>query len=86
MQTVFDNATQQESSDLAGLLRAIKTQPFVNPQTGKNVMRVISVEKGSVYDRLGIKPGDYLEAGNSSDKRMELRQGISVKTKEQVKE
>lgn len=85
MNAVMEKATEKERSDLPGLLKAARMKPETDPKTGKAMMKVVSVEKGSVYDRLGVKPGDYFETNNAPGKKTELKQSLKSVTNKEVK-
>lgn len=71
---IMAKATPQEKNDLGNLLKQIGIVPAKDPSTGQSVFRVIAVEKGSVYDREGVKVGDLLAAGSlGANGSMELK-------------
>jgi hypothetical protein len=57
---VMSKATPQELKDLPKLLKQIRMKP-----SGNAMMTVTAVEKGSVYDREGIKIGDLISIAKS---------------------
>lgn len=58
-------ATSKEKKDMGKLLTDISLAPAVDPKTGRNVLQVASIAKGSVYERTGIKVGDLVEIDNT---------------------
>ncbi len=80
LNTVMAKATPQELNDLSLLLKQITLKP-----AGNSLMEVVRVEKGSVYDREGIKVGDLLSTANPTppnpQKAMKLYQKMKT-TKE----
>lgn len=68
---VLSKATPQEKSDLGNLLKQIRMVPAKDPKTGQDAFKVVAVEKGSVYDREGIKVGDLLAGPNGKVKKIE---------------
>lgn len=62
---VLATATAQEKADLGKVLQQIQMVPAEDPQTHKRVFKVLRVDKGSVYERAGIKVGDFVAAGSS---------------------
>lgn len=74
----MDFATKEEKSDLIKLLQQIKLVPAKDPDSGRQVLKVASLDKGSVYDRIGLKVGDLVEMnhGNSKSKNMEIKQPL----------
>lgn len=77
---VLSKATQQEMSDLPKLLKQIRLQP-----AGNSLMKVVEVEKGSVYDREGIKVGELIMTNKSrtSGKKMTLKQSLKNSSPEE---
>lgn len=75
-------ANLQETRDLASALKQIQMVPAKDPETGKSVMKVIKVERGSIYDRAGIKVGDLVASGSSktTGRAMELKNTLTDKT------
>lgn len=67
-------ATAEEKNNLGKLIQQIRMVPAKDPQSGKSVFKVVAVEKGSVFDRQGVRAGDLISAGSwgVSDKQMEL--------------
>jgi hypothetical protein len=61
---IMAKATPEEKNDLGNLLKQIRIVPAKDPSTGQSVFRVVAVEKGSVYDREGVKAGDLVAAGS----------------------
>ncbi len=83
LNAVMAKATPQELNDLSLLLKQITLKPV-----GNSMMEVVQVERGSVYDREGIKVGDLLSTANSTtpnnpQKAMKLYQKMKV-TKESL--
>lgn len=70
---VLSKATPQEMHDLPKLLKQIRMEPVEN-----SLMRVTEVEKGSVYEREGIKVGDLIITNKSKagGKKMMLKQSL----------
>ncbi len=78
---VLAKATQEEMSDLPKLLKQIQLAPTEN-----SLMRVIRVEKGSVYDREGIQVGDLILTGQtaqSGPRKMRLKQSLKSTVSEE---
>jgi hypothetical protein len=83
-------ATPEEQKDLGTLLQQIRIVPakdssgkiILDPQTGNSILRVMAVEKGSVYDREGVRVGDLISGGTSyqSGTTMELTNTKKSKT------
>ena len=71
---IIAKATPQEKNDLGKVIQQIRMIPVKDPQSGKSVYKVMAVEKGSVFDREGIRVGDLVSAGSwgSSEKSMDL--------------
>jgi type II secretory pathway component PulC len=81
LNAVMAKATPQELNDLSLLLKQITLKP-----AGNSMMEVVRFEKGSVFDREGIKVGDLLSTTNptttnSPQKAMKLYQKMKA-TKE----
>jgi len=70
---VIAMGTAEEQSDLAKLLGQIELKPTKDPQSGKFLFQVKKVEKGSVYDRAGLKVGDFVSTGKAPGKNSELQ-------------
>ncbi|MEK6555488.1 MAG: hypothetical protein AABZ31_09625 [Bdellovibrionota bacterium] len=66
-------ATAKEKSNLGKLLTDISLAPAVDPATGKNVMVVGSVAKGSVYERTGIKAGDLVVMDDKAEAELKKK-------------
>ncbi|NJL26014.1 MAG: hypothetical protein HC902_13170 [Calothrix sp. SM1_5_4] len=61
--TLLSKATPQERGDLGKVLQQIRMVPAKDPATGKSVFKVMAVEKGSVFDREGVRAGDLVSTG-----------------------
>lgn len=61
---ILAKATPQEKSDLGKILQQIRMVPAKDPLSGKQVYKVMAVEKGSVFDREGVQKGDLISAGS----------------------
>ncbi len=60
LKKIITKATAVESEDLGRLLNQVTLVPAKDPQTGKTVFKVTKIEKGSVYEREGLKVGDLV--------------------------
>lgn len=60
---LLSKATLQEKNDLGKVLQQIRMIPAKDPSTGKSVFKVIAVEKGSVFEREGVRTGDLISSG-----------------------
>lgn len=76
---VIAKASQEEMSDLPKLLKQIRLVPAEN-----SLMRVTQVDKGSVYEREGIKVGDLLitNKSKSGPKKMMIKQSLKTSAPE----
>ncbi len=83
---VMAHATNEEIKDLAKLLMQIQTVSMKDPQTGQVRQKVVHVEKGSVYERAGVRKGDLLVNGKSRQSKngMELKSSIKNSSPETV--
>jgi hypothetical protein len=78
---ILSKATPAEQNDLPKLLSQIRMKPAAN-----SMMQVTHVEKGSVFDREGIKVGDLIVTNQAKSKKMVLRSSLkSTVNKEVVK-
>lgn len=50
----------RDGSSLVKLLEDIKLAPAGQATNGENLMKVVKVSKGSVYEKLGIEAGDLV--------------------------
>lgn len=61
-------ATPEETKNLQKHMNALKSTPaYKDPHSGKPVFKVISVEKGSFYEKMGVKAGDLFMNSRTSD-------------------
>jgi len=58
----------KNGADLKQLLKAIKLEPTQKYEDGKRLIKVTHVQKGSVYDRGGVKVGDMVTMGDGPSK------------------
>lgn len=65
---ILSKATAEETQNLPKLLQQIQLSPTKDPKTGQSVMKVVKVEKGSLFDREGVKVGDLLSTGQLKKK------------------
>ncbi len=77
---VMAQATDEETKDLAKLLMQVQTVSTRDPQTGQMWQKVVRVEKGSVYERAGVKKGDLLANGKSGQSKNEMELKSSIKS------
>lgn len=82
LDAILAKATPQETNDLGRLLQQIRIVPAKDPATGKSVFKVMAVEKGSVYEREGVRVGDFLSAGSmgTSGKTMDFKSAVKPNT------
>lgn len=71
-------AASEEKNDLGKILQQIRMVSAKDPRTGQSVFKVVAVEKGSVFDREGVKVGDllYLKSETNSGMKMELKNSV----------
>lgn len=62
----FVFATESEMKDLPSLLKQIDLSPAGTDEKGNSLLKVERVSKGSVFDRMGIKAGDIVQAQDTS--------------------
>ncbi|HAG91870.1 MAG TPA: hypothetical protein DCL41_08365 [Bdellovibrionales bacterium] len=62
---IISKASTAEMANLGKLMQQIHLVPAKGPNGTKNVFKVVSVEKGSLYEREGIKAGDLVTPGKS---------------------
>lgn len=60
MNAMLKSATAEEQSDLAKLLMQVTLVPTGKKQSGKTLFKVTKVEKGSMWERQGLKAGDLV--------------------------
>lgn len=60
LKTLVNKATEEEKKDLVKLLDQISLKPKKDPKTGKMVFEVTKIQKGSVFEREGLKLGDLV--------------------------
>jgi general secretion pathway protein C len=89
----FDHSVKREdikkyTADLSGVLNQARMIPNVIPGTGGQVagFRFVSIQPGSIYEKLGFKPDDVIKAVNgepvnSPTKAMELYQTLKTENK-----
>lgn len=84
---VIKTADAAEKSDLAKLLSEISLKPE-NTSTASDLMRVTSIQAGSIFERAGIKVGDLVRTSSSTisknmetSSRLSARKGLSTTTK-----
>ena len=59
MNAMLTSATSEEKNDLAKLLMQVTLVPTGKKQGGKTLFKVTKVEKGSMWERQGLKVGDF---------------------------
>jgi len=71
-------AASEEKNDLGKILQQIRMVSAKDPRTGQSVFKVVAVEKGSVFDREGVKVGDllYSKSETNSGMKMELKNSV----------
>lgn len=71
---LFADIPKNETQDMGKLMNQIRMVPVKNPKVESPVFKVVFVEKGSVFERKGVKVGDLMvsESTSSSKKVMEL--------------
>jgi hypothetical protein len=76
---VIAKATAVEKDDLIGLLEDIKIVPTKKQKNGWTLFKVEMVAKGSVYDREGIKVGDFVfaQGAKKSSKSMNIESSLT---------
>ncbi len=64
MDAVLKKMPAAEKKDLSALLQQIHFAPIKGASNSKPIFKIISVEKGSVWDKEGFKAGDMVQMGN----------------------
>ena len=77
---IMNKATKEEKKDLVNLLKQIRFLPSPSKKSGRSLMKVTFVEKGSVFEREGIQVGDFVISGSSSDS-LELKSQLKKTSK-----
>ncbi len=60
LNSVMAKASPEETADLAKLLKQVTLIPVKDPNTGRPMLKVSKVQKGSFWDKQGLKEGDLL--------------------------
>jgi hypothetical protein len=61
---VMKHASNTDKKDRSKMINQIQTESYTDPKTGQAYQRVISVEKGSVFERAGVRKDDLLTHGS----------------------
>ena len=69
---IMAQANEQEKNNLGQLLTQVRVVPakdssgnvILEQGTGKPLFKVLAIEKGSVYDREGLRVGDLVSGGS----------------------
>lgn len=63
---VIANASPEETKDLSKLLNQLSFVPaHKDPASGEQLFKITMVEKDSIYDKAGIKVGDFISNGSA---------------------
>ena len=54
-----------DEKDLGKVLQQFKTEPHKDPKTGVVLQKILWIEKGSAWEKVGIKVGDFLANGKA---------------------
>ncbi|MCB9073496.1 MAG: hypothetical protein H6623_07725 [Bdellovibrionaceae bacterium] len=57
---IYSKAHEKELKNIVQLFKDIEIVPVTDRKSEHLVFQVKSVAKGSVYERAGVKPGDYM--------------------------
>ncbi len=57
---VMAKATPEETANLTNLLKQVTLTPIKDPNTGRPMLKVSKVQKGSFWEKQGLKEGDLL--------------------------
>jgi hypothetical protein len=60
LKEIIEKASPAEKKDFATLLAGITVIPTHDPTIKNSLLKVVRVQKGSVYDREGLKVGDLV--------------------------
>ncbi len=60
LNTMMKKASSEETKDLIGLLSSVSLSPTKNKNNGKLVFKVTKIEKGSFWEKQGLKVGDLV--------------------------
>lgn len=60
LNSVMAKATPEETANLTNLLKQVTLIPIKDPDTGRPMLKVSKVQKGSFWEKQGLKEGDLL--------------------------